>query len=55
MKAGWRKCAGIICCGVSDNIEEDYQTAIQKLYEAGLQQYLDILQQQLDAYWEERS
>ena len=45
------RCAG----GVSDNIEEDYQTAIRKLYEAGLQQYLDILQQQLDAYWEEKS
>lgn len=44
-----------LCCGVSDNIEEDYQTAIRKLYEAGLQQYLDILQQQLDAYWEEKS
>ena len=44
-----------LCCGVSDNIEEDYQTAIRKLYEAGLQQYLDILLQQLDAYWEEKS
>ena len=42
-------------CGVSDDIETDYQTAIDKLYEAGLQQYLDILQRQLDQYLEERS
>lgn len=44
-----------LCCGVSDDIDADYQTAIDKLYEAGLQEYLDILQQQLDQYWEERS
>ena len=44
-----------LCCGVSDNIDADYQTAIDKLYEAGLQEYLDILQKQLDEYWEERS
>ena len=44
-----------LCCGVSDDIDADYQTAIDKLYEAGLQEYLNILQQQLDQYWEERS
>ena len=44
-----------LCCGVSDNIDADYQTAIDKLCEAGLQEYLDILQKQLDEYWEERS
>lgn len=44
-----------LCCGVSDDIDADYQMAIDKLYEAGLQEYLDILQQQLDQYWEGRS
>ena len=44
-----------LCCGVSDNIEEDYALAIDKLYEAGLQEYLDILQEQIDNYWEDRS
>ena len=46
---------GCSCCGVSDNIEEDYALAIDKLYEAGLQEYLDILQEQIDNYWEDRS
>ena len=44
-----------LCCGVSDNIEEDYALAIDKLYEAGLQEYLNILQEQIDNYWEDRS
>ncbi|MEI3281000.1 MAG: DUF3502 domain-containing protein [Eubacterium ramulus] len=43
----------VVACRI--NIDADYQTAIDKLYEAGLQEYLDILQKQLDEYWEERS
>lgn len=43
-----------LCCGVTEKPEEDYGTAVQKLYAAGLQEYLDELQRQLDVYWEER-
>lgn len=44
-----------LCCGGSDNIKVDYVLAIDKLYEAGLQEYLNILQEQIDNYWEDRS
>lgn len=40
-----------LCCGVSDNLSEDYEIAIEKLYEAGLQKYLDEVQNQLNNYW----
>lgn len=43
-----------LCCGVTEEPEEDYGNAVRKLYEAGLQKYLDELQRQLDMYWEER-
>ena len=39
----------MIACGFGD--DESYQEYIDKLYAAGLQEYLDELQSQLDAYF----
>ncbi len=39
-----------IACGVTDNISADYQTAIEKLKETGLEEYLNEVQFQLDFF-----
>ena len=54
LNSTWNTYMKPLLCGVSDDWESDYNRAMEELYKAGLQQYLDNLQMQIDAYRKER-
>lgn len=50
LSRAWNTYMKPLLCGVTDNLEEDYALAMEKLYEAGLDDYLQEIQRQLTVF-----